>query len=278
MSNTNAKSLVIAALVLVNVFFLTIIVSETVGVARYERREIENICAVVRNNGIAIDTENVSVGGVFSTMRTVRVSDRELAIARAVLGDAEMTDQGVIVLYENAERGAAEFYSGCDFKISVNDGVVSGSNGAARVAGKLLRDMKLDTSEVFVSGETGNETVTAVSAYKGVSIFNCTIEFDFSGGYLRTVTGRYVAGVEAVGGGLKISSVGTALMAFVSAVNRGDIECGRIISVEPGYIQNVVGAFGDGAITPAWSIITDEARYVIDDTDGEIRQLTFFST
>jgi len=270
------KSLVIAALALINIFFLVVIGFDTVNDARTKRQAIENVCAVLQKGGIAIDPDNVKSGGEIKTMKTSRGDETEAAIAHAVLGPTVMTDQGVIYQYFSETRGVAEFSSAGDFEIRLNEGAITETNGALRTVQGILRDMKLEASGINVYGEPGNETVTAVSAYKGVSIYNCTIEFKFQGGNLLTVKGRYITGITPAGEDTVISQAGTALLGFYAAVrdeSREDIACTSISSVEAGYQYRVVGTFGEGLISPVWLFVTDTGQYIFDDATGEVRML-----
>ena len=270
MSVSKIKTIVISALVLINVFFLAVIVIDTVADVHSERQAIENACAVLNNGGISIDPDNVKIHGALRALRTVRGDDAESVIARAILGPTDITDQGVIYRYENAERGAAEFYSAGDFEITLNDGAVTNAEGAVKTVQKLLRGMKIEISEITVSGASGSETVTATGAFRGVSIFNCTIEFVFKGESLETIKGRSVTGIAATDDGAVISSAGTALLGFLAWSCRNDVGCGHIYSVESGYQYRVSGSFGEGVIAPAWLIVSDKGRYIIDDASGEV--------
>jgi hypothetical protein len=268
------KTVVIAALVLVNVFFLAVIIIDTVADARSEREAIENVCTVLRSGGIMISPESIRTGSTLRTMRTAREYGAEAAIARAVLGPTEMTVAGVIYHYESAERGIAVFFSGGDFEIHVNEGVITNTGGTLRTVRRLLRDMGLETSELRSTESPGGETVTAVSAFRGASIINCTIEFYFTGASLETVRGRYVAGAEPAEDSFGISQVGTALIGFLAAVRndaREDIVCTHILSVEAGFQHHVVGSFGEGVIAPVWLITTDAGLFIVDGATGEIQ-------
>lgn len=273
MSGSRVKIMVIAALLLINAFFLTVIIVDTVDDRRIERQAIENACAVLRHSGIEISPDDIKTGGELRTMRSVRGGEAEEVIARALLGDTVMTDQGVIYVYENAELGIAEFYSACDFNIMLYEGAVVNTGGTLKTVKRLLRSMKLETAEPVLSGSPGNEVVTVINAYKGTSIFNCTMEFIFSGDNLETVRGRYVTGIEAAEDGSEISSAGAALLAFLAVVKRDEIDCSRIYSLEAGYQHRVVSSFGESVITPAWLITADSGQYIIDDVTGEIRPL-----
>jgi hypothetical protein len=181
-----------------------------------------------------------------------------------------VTVNGIICLYENVERGTAEFYSAGDFEIRLNDGVITSENGTLRTVQLLLRDMGIDTISHTVSSSQESEILTFTGAYKGAGIFNCTTEFIFSGGSLQTVKGRYITGVEPAEDGKEIMQVGTTLLGFLAWVRSGNAECANIYSIEAGYQHSVSGSFGEGVITPAWLVVTDTGRYIVDDATGEI--------
>jgi len=274
MSVSRIKTLVVAALVLVNVFFLVLIISDTVADARSERQATQDVCSVLQAGGIIIDPDDVRADNSLRPMKTARGNEAEATIAQAVLGSTETTVRGVIYEYENARNGIAVFYSGGDFEIYINPGVITSSGGTVRVVQRLLRDMNISTSEIVSAGEPGSEVVTALSAYKGVGILNCAIEFVFSDGSLETIKGRYVTGLEPVDDSTGMSRVSTALLGFLAAVRseeREDVVCTRILNVETCYRHHVVGSFGEGVIMPVWLITTDSGRYVIDDISGDIQ-------
>ena len=276
MSVSRIKTVVIAALVLINIFFLTVIVIDTVADARSERQAIENVCAVLRTGGIIISPSDARADSSLRTMRTTRGDEAEAVIVDAVLGPTDTTIQGARHSYDNAESGTAVFSSGGDFEILVNNGVITKRNGAVRTVQRLLRKMRLEASELRLTGEQGRESVTATSSYKGASIINCVIEFVFSDENLVAVRGKYVSGIELADDGTGMANVSTALLGFLAAVRndeREDVACTRIFNVETGYLHHTVGPFGEGEITPVWLITTDMGRYIIDDASGEIQLL-----
>jgi len=270
MSISRLKTAAIVALALINAFFLTVIIIDRAAVARSERQAIEDACAVLRAGGITIYPENIFPVGAIRTMRTAREAEAEAMIAQAVLESAEITDQSVIYIYENAQRGTAEFASGGNFEIQLYEGVITNAGGTIRTVERLLENMGIEISNLVYAGGQETESVTVVCAYKGASIFNCTIEFTFRGDSLETVKGRYVTGFEAIAGDTEISSVGTALLGFLAEVRRGTLDCSRIDRIEAGYRHSVVGSFGEGSIDPVWLVITDSGRYIIDDATGAI--------
>ena len=270
MSISRIKTIVIVVLLLINVSFGAVIVMDTVADARIERQSIEYACDMLRSHGISIEPGVVITKSAIRTMRTAREGEAEALIAQAILGETKMTDLGVIFLYENDERGTAEFYSAGDFEIRLNDGVITNEKGTMRAVQELLVDMGLETvSQVFSFSEE-SEKVTVIEAYKGASIFNCATEFIFSGGSLQTIIGRFVTGVEPVEDSMEIMQAGTALLDFLAWVRDGNAECTQILRAEAGYQHRVSGSFGEGVIAPAWLISTDNGKYIIDDATGDI--------
>ncbi|MCL2392848.1 MAG: hypothetical protein FWC66_09660 [Oscillospiraceae bacterium] len=274
MSGSKIRNITIVALLVINALFMTFILVDLFNDARSHREAIENTSAILKAGGLMINTDNIESAGVLRTMRTARVIEVEESIARALLGETVMSDHGVISLYKNPERGAAEFYSAGDFEVRLSAGVIYRAEPLRTVA-SLLREIELETTQMTatIDPETSNEVVTVWVAYRGTSVFNCFIEFVFDENYLLIVRGRYVAVIEQAEGGATISQVSSALLGFLAAVRdeyRGDITCTEILSVQAGFRHRVVGAFGEGVLDPVWLIATDNGRFLIDDATGEI--------
>ncbi|MCL2152962.1 MAG: hypothetical protein FWH57_08400 [Oscillospiraceae bacterium] len=274
MDVSRIKTITVAVLVMINILFGAVIVIDTIADARANRLTIEYACDALHDGGIAIDADSIISNGAIRTMRTARQDESEAMIAQAVLGETTMTDHGVIFLYENAQRGTAEFYSAGDFEIRLKNTDITNENGSLRTVLELLDKMGVETASQVVSYSEGTETVTVIDAYKGISIFNCATEFIFRDGSLQMIAGRYVTGVEPDPDGTEITHAATALLSFLSWVRLGNADCARIDKVEAGYRHRVSGSFGEGVIAPAWLITADSGRYIIDDDTGEILPIT----
>jgi len=268
MSISKVKTLAIAALCLINIFFVALIVIDNAADARSERLARTHAVAVLDEFGISVSSDAVITRGALRTMRTTRNLDTEARIAQATLGQAVMTPQGGGIYIYESDRGIATFRVTGEFEISLNEGVITNSGGTVRAAEQLLRAMRLETSGIpYLYGRAGEETVVVATAYRGASIFNGTIEFNFRDGSLETISGRYFAEIEPAYDGTEISPPGTALLDFLAAVRRGDAESTRIYRVEAGYFYRP----GEGVLAPAWLIISYTGqRYIIDDASGEL--------
>ncbi|MCL2366128.1 MAG: hypothetical protein FWC75_03670 [Oscillospiraceae bacterium] len=274
MSGSKIRNIVIVSLLLINILFLAIIIIDVTEDARLERVTLENVSAILYAGGITIDPEHIVASDALRSMRTARMVDVERSIANALLGETTITDQGVIYLYESPYRGVAEFYSAGDFEIRLLDGVIVIDGTTIRTVRLLLRNMEIETTDIvsLVDPETGNERVYVNAAYRGASIFNCVIVFEFEAESLVSVGGRYVAGIEAVEDSVALPQVSSALLRFLAAVKDEeltDFECREILAVRAGFRHRVVGSLSEGIIDPVWLITTGNARFMID-SDGEI--------
>jgi len=275
MSGSKIRTIAIAVLLVINLLFLTVIVIDTAVDARIRRDTIENIGEILRASGIMIDLGNIEVAEGLRTMRTSRVYEIEDGIVHAILGPTEVADFGVIVHHENTELGTAAFYLAGNFVMNINDGAISYTGSTERTVRSFLQDMGLEAASLTVNTnyDASTEIITVMLAYRGVGIFNSQIEFEFEGSNLRSVRGRYIAGVEPQEEVAELSPLGTALLIFLEAVRdeyREEITCSEIFFVESGYRHRVVGFFGEGVLEPAWLITTDNGRFIIDDATGEI--------
>ena len=265
MSVSKIKSLVIAALCLINIAFAVVIVRDNMVDALYERQLMDNAVAILEMHGISVDLDRVITHGALRTMRTARSQETEERIARAVLGSVTVTAQGGgIYLYESAV-GAATFFGDGAFDIRIQESSPADAGGTVETVQRLLHDMGIETTAEFMRPDA--QTIVVFDVYRGVSIFNSTIQFVFDEeSRLLSITGRYITGIEPAAGGAEISSAATALLDFLAAVRRGGFESARIYRVEAGYQYNA----GEGVLVPAWLIEADIGIYIIDDITGDV--------
>ena len=273
MGLSKIKTIVIVTLALTNLFFLSLIIFDSVTESRNLRQEIELASAVLLAEGISINPDNIRVDNSIRAMRTSRDFEAEFRIAQAVLGYVNVIDQGLIFRYESVENGVAMFYSAGDFEILLNEGAMDSSAGPLRVVENILRDMEIETVGMVRADTPLGEVITVTGAYRNGAIFNNTIEFLFGVNGLEEIRGRYVSGFEPIDDGTAISSIGTVLLRFLSKVTSGESGSTVIESVEAGYQFRPSGAIGEGIVVPAWLIITDTGRYLTDCETGEMRLL-----
>jgi hypothetical protein len=259
LSGIKLKNLVIAVLLLLNLFLLGILLLGRAQSMTARKNALDDLQQIMRAGGVSINTEGVSGDMRLPAVITARDTDFEQSIALAALGETTYENQGGgIIRYENA-IGSASFNGRGEFVIEFTATLkLGGSEGAA--ARKMMKRMRIS---YIYDGETddgGVVTASAHCAYRGTPIYNCRIDFEFSGGALKRITGRRAwagnVGADAL-------DMPTALMSFYSAVRAGEIECREIRGARSGY-RMTTGAFGEGELTPAWLITTESGAYYVD--------------
>ncbi|MDR0838819.1 MAG: hypothetical protein LBN99_04165 [Oscillospiraceae bacterium] len=264
MSTAKIKNLILAALVLINVFFLIDVLWEKIGEAAERRQITENLTAIMEKGGIELHSGAIGEIRGPAAQSTVRDPFGEATIARAVLGDCELVESGTRARYESG-LGEATFNTRGEFVITARKELAASDGEPARYAKRLLRAMKLDASEPVA---TGSNTATAVCEYRGTAVFNCVITFEFDGEGLVTVSGRRPSGVSEAPD-VATRDLPTLLLGFLSLVRDGGADCTSISSVEAGYRLSV-GAFGDGSLSPGWRVETDVGAFFLDAVTGAI--------
>ncbi|MDR1589292.1 MAG: hypothetical protein LBS51_03780 [Oscillospiraceae bacterium] len=269
MSAGKIKNLVIAALAMINVFLLVFFIWGRAGEISVRREIIENICAVMGNNGIMLEPEAVGGDGGLKARGTSRDAAAEDAAVAAVMGDFEKTESGSISRY-SGPRGVASFNGRGEFVIELYPGGVAAENAEAHASG-LLKDMGLRTDEPDVTHSGGVTSVSAVCAFDEAPIFNCTVQLDYENGSLVRVSGRR-ADATPDAAGESISGVADALLSFLAYAKDGEVPCERITRVESGYQFNV-GAVGDGRLDPGWRVSTDQGEFFVYSGLGSVERV-----
>lgn len=267
MSSSRLKSIIIVVLLLINLFFLTDIVTNNVRLARERSDTIDSIASVMKASGISFAEDAIGDISVLETYTTSQDAFADALIARTILGDCEpvLTDSGQ---WYTGSRGSAFFNTSGVMIIELTEHYVPTGSTTVRAVKKLLRNMSIDATEpvVTVFGET--EILTVLCTLRGNRIFNCTVTFEFRNGALINVTGRRPSGLSESSGGSSVS-FSTAALSFVRYVRDNNLEIDEITSVEPGYRMSA-GAFGDGELLPGWLIVTGAGSYFAEASTGEI--------
>lgn len=262
------KKIVIGALLVINVFFLTIFLWNICRDHTLNTEALQDISALLQQNGIYIDTDNIREGDALSVLEIRRDRVAERSLADALLGDTQETDQGGGIYNYVGNNGQAEFGNGGELDITFYTALDERTVSAENTAKGLLKTMNIETISVEASGEPGNETVTAVCSWDNQPIFNCRIAFIFKDGSLSHIKGNYAAIIEVTANKTDMDSAATALMHFLSDIKSGKYSCTQITKVEPGYRVNELG----DTINAAWRIETDNGVYYYDAVTSALEQ------
>lgn len=272
MGVSKLKNLIIAALALVNVFFLAIILWNGVD-ARVERqRALDALVTVVHSAGIRFSAECIELADPLPVISTSRNVGMEEAIVTSVLGKTDVsTDASDNAYTYSGTYGTAEFNRVGEFRFALHENVYTHSGSPSTVVRSLASAMDVEMAIMETTENGGDSTVRALCTVDGIHVYSAEILFTFSGDSLVQISGRLVFPVKSEPSAKSdgISSVSTALLSFTRAVTNGELECTEITSVSPGYIVRV-NAFGEGELIPVWRVETDAGSYHVSDVNGEI--------
>ena len=267
MSIARLKSLVIAVLVLINLFFATAIILNRVGGAAEQGRIIESLRTAMSASGITFSDDAIRDVTVLDAYTTSQDAFAEAVIARTILGDCEPVQSDSGQKYAGT-RGTASFNTLGEFVIELTESYSPSGSSAERISKKLLKNMGIDTTEPVATVFGNTTVVVALCTWRGSQIFNCTVTFTFSGSELVRVEGRRPSDVSET----QVSSYitfSTAVLSFLRYDKSQETSSAVITSIDPGYRMNV-SAFGDGLLTPGWLIVTDTGVFFANAITGEI--------
>lgn len=237
------KNMIIWALVIVNLFFLALVISNSIRSKRITEqmtRQTEDICAE------AEVTLSARLSGYNVKFPKLAVSDPHsgrLAVARAFLGECTQ-DDGINSSYLS-EKGSASISANGKINFNLNEEI----SGVPSIPGIELRH---DYGDQYV--QTASE----------LPIFNCTVVPDE-----MRVSGTLAIGVTELGGTEDTVSAYTAILRFVSMCKGGDYFCTEILHIDPGYILTT-SVTGSSELDPVWRISTDTGSVYIDGVGGGV--------
>ena len=259
MSTGRVKTLVIAALVIINMFFLTFIVWGRVSDSVQNRRTLEDISGILGQNGVTVNADDMHSGPLLYEADILRDAGRERAIAAALLSDVTQSDPGGSISRFESRTGSAVFSGTGEFTIELEGDEYPSNGNAPGVAKRLLRAMDMQYMEIESAQGGAGENVTAMVTHNGAGIFNCRIDFLFENGVLRQVRGRCPTGIKYPADGSAQKTAPTAMMEFLSDVISGNITCSIVTDVRSGY--NAQFEIFSGKLIPVWRIVTDNGTY-----------------
>lgn len=268
MKITKIKSILIWALVLVNLFFLAVILRDHLADRSGRKELLENLARLFEQHGVALDAGSIGEGIGLQEYTISRNQDAERALAEALLGNTVKIDEGGSIYEYKSEKGTAVFAGGA-FEVTINPGVWLAGAGPVRTVRDVLKTLKIEAASLDLEKDGSSETVTAVCAVGGYPIFNCSIKLHFKDGWFLEFSGMMAASLTPAAGKTDMSSPATALVRFLSDIKNKKIYCTKIHAVTPGYYMPPFFS-DDDSLIPVWRIQTDAGTFYRDAVTGEI--------
>lgn len=275
MEKSKVKNLVIIILVLVDLFLMTIVISDAVKANSANRYKTDSVKAVFADNDIIID-DSVDLTDELSEALFLRRDETgEKYRAARLIGDCTTEDLGGNIYRYTGSEGQATFRGTGEFEIFLLSDAFDVGGDFVAASREVLDILDIEYArgeEPAVSVDNGKTTVTLTCAYDGVPIYNAQVRFTYLSDYLKTVSGRKpLDEANGISSSQGAEDSITALMSFLSYVRSGQL-CTEISALDPGYsVQTQVS--GDCVLNPVWCITTDTGRYYVDGFTGKTEKI-----
>ena len=264
MEMSRIKNITIVALLLINVFFISMIITGSIKQAGREKDISYAVYEACEKQGIILNTDTFVSAEDVTTYNGVRSTADEKQIAEILIGEAKALEHGGnIYTYEN-ENGSISFRASGTLEGAFSGIVISDGKTLAEKATKLFKSLPLTVDGI---NENNDGSVSVYCVQNNFEIFNCPITLRFESENLVAISGRMPQNVYSSGNVTLKVNAETAIMVFLSGVKNNEAECGAINSVELGYLS-AYSVFGDSSLEPVWQISTDNGSYYINAVTG----------
>ncbi|MGN1002402.1 MAG: hypothetical protein ACI4PC_06485 [Oscillospiraceae bacterium] len=270
MDSSKIKNILILVLLLVNAFFLAVLIRDGAEERRSQAETAGELRTILEGVGITADQDLDFFREAPKKCTLLRDSQAEQRKVGAILGSVTAEDLGGNILYYSSASGKASLRGTGEMDMIFSGGSIGDGGKPERAAVRLLNKAGFDVDEssasVNASGE--NSSVTLCFAWEGYPIYNARVCLDYSGGRLQMLTGtRPFDTVSSTDAGDVMNCV-SAVMRFVELVKSDGLICSRLEEVEPGYIMSVEVS-GESDLTPVWKIVTDTGNIYINALTGK---------
>ncbi|MDR3310429.1 MAG: hypothetical protein LBS90_03655 [Oscillospiraceae bacterium] len=262
MSGAKLKTLVIAALVLLNLFFAALIAQAKISETAQYRATETKLAQVLGQSGISVVCR-IPVAARFRAYDLQRDAYAEARFAATLLGECAETETDGAARFEN-DSGAIEFGTSGEFDARLRGWTVARGTERA-TAEKLLKKLKIDYTAITEYTESGYATLYAGLDFGG-AVVNAGVAFEFADGELMRVSGRKIFRADETGGA-EYYDAATLLTAFAAAVARGDFRCTEVRAVTVAYRARS-DAFPGANLEPGLAVTADTGRWFINAADG----------
>ena len=271
MDKSKIKYIVIALLACINLALAVNLVHARYTAAFVPKQTVENTLAFLERCGIWAE-ENMIPRRTEALFALVSPRDvaAETAVARALLGTAERTEQGGGIGVYGSEKGEALFRRGGLVSIVLFDVAAPETTEEAEQAARaLLRSAEILPEDYGLVVENGRDgtTVRFVTEVGGCRLRNASIEVSFSGGEAHISGCAFTNEARRTGG--EARQVTALLADFGAYAADYGLDVSLIVAVEPAYFHTVDDE-GGALFVPALYIKTDGGDFLLNGLDGSL--------
>ena len=263
MDSRKLERIILVILLLLNVFLLSVVLSDAVEARRNASETTASITALLRENGIEVADGAIRLREAPVPCVVTRDILREGEKVKKLIGDYAPEDVGGNIFFYRGDKGQALLRGSGELDVLMDSRTVPVRGGEERTAQRLLR--RIGVAAIPVEGSKETEFYCSC---EGLPVYNAVLQFTFTDSSLSMIGGTRLFDSltkSAERSGMDSVSV---LLRFIEIVRSEGFICSRIDSVEPGYLMSVTRS-GEAELVPAWRIGTDAGALMIDAESGK---------
>ena len=272
---SKVKNIIIIILLLVNGFLLVLVGMRQGENRRYEQSALTQAIQVLERSGIQVSQSGLEDAQDLPPQSVERDTQREQALAAALLGESVTPEnQGGGLYTYRGRRGEVSIRAGGALSAWMEQDEAWNTGDPQGQAAGLLEAMGIEARLLDVQLDQGTGTVRFGQMWRGAPLFSCQTVFTYEDGRLTGLEGVLLAadpGQAAAGQGAAIT-LPTALLRFLDAVLTSGEVCSQVTSMQPGYLLEQSFS-GSVSLCPAWLISSNTADYYLDAVTGELTRV-----
>lgn len=266
MESSRIKTVVIILLLIVNIVMGALLIRDIAGERRTKSETMSNLQTVMENNGIAFNVTKLPEHEGVYTLVAGRSLEKEAELAKSLLSECVLEEQGGNIQYYHSGYGEAYFRGSSEFDIAFTN---------LQELDNFLKTFRAAFVQhginVEVSAEASGE-IAVLQTMNGLSVFNCSVTVTYHNGLPETVSGRCLLSDTSIRPDQPAMDATTALLRFIAGLNEHGYISTEINEISLGYLmqQQFTGQF---ELTPVWSIVTDTGEYYVNAITGAVEKV-----
>ena len=261
METYQLKRITIIVLALVNLSLLALLGQSELQQRSAEQQTLMQLKDLYLSSGMEL-TLNELPRMEKQTSATVQHSaEAEAAFAAVFLGEADVQESGSSMLY-SSDLGAMRLRRNSAFELNMYSPFLT-----QETCLHLLAEL----GYTALPRHGGDSTVYLIQTVDGMPVIGSTVTLHFSGGYLSSAGGFYIADLQA-GDSISSYTAADALSAFLQYALEQEIAPLSVRDIFPARQLSAETLF-QSTLQPAWIIQTEGASYYVNHDGSEIASL-----
>ncbi len=264
------KNIILLILLTVNLLLLGQAAAQESQRRRYQAEALEGAVEVLRQHGYTVAEGALPTQqGALISLTAERDRSGEEALAQALLGTAQRTEDGARTAYQGA-GGSCWFRGDGSFAFLFTSGAQPLDGVKIEThAEQLLRGVAYTHRVLGMEDQAGETRVQVVQTWEEQPVFSCTAELVYRDGSLIEFSGTRLVGPPVYETeGEQGMDLPTALIRFMSGMQEGGHVFTRIERMTEGY--RAVGASRRMTLRPVWEVDTNVETVLVDGVTGVV--------